>query len=87
MELSVIIVSYNVREYLKNCLISAIKASERIVGEIFVVDNNSNDGSAEMVRNEFPEVKLIINSVNKGYSVANNQAIKQSGGQYVLKMS
>jgi GT2 family glycosyltransferase len=76
MELSVIIVSYNVNEYLKNCLFSSIKASENIDCEIFVVDNNSSDSSAEMVRNEFPEIKLIQNTVNKGFSAASNQAIK-----------
>jgi GT2 family glycosyltransferase len=87
MELSVIIVSYNVREFLKNCLFSAKKASENINCEIFVVDNNSSDSSAEMVRNEFTEVKLIQNTVNKGFSAANNQAIKQSAGQYILLLN
>ena len=87
MELSVIIVSYNVSEYLKNCLLSVKKASEKIDCEIFVVDNNSIDSSGEMVRNEFPEVILILNTVNKGFSAANNQAIKQSKGQYVLLLN
>ena len=87
MELSVIIVSYNVREYLKNCLYSAIKACVEIKGEIFVVDNNSGDGSVEMVRNEFPEVIIISNTVNKGFSAANNQAIKQAVGQYILLLN
>ena len=87
MELSVIIVSYNVREYLKNCLYSAIKACVEIKGEIFVVDNNSSDGSVEMVRNEFPEVIIISNTINKGFSAANNQAIKQSAGQYILLLN
>jgi O-antigen biosynthesis protein len=87
MELSVIIVSYNVSEYLKNCLLSVKKASAKIDCEIFVVDNNSSDSSGEMVRNEFPEVKLILNTVNKGFSAANNQAIKQSGGEYVLLLN
>jgi len=87
MELSVIIVSYNVNEYLKECLFSTKKASEKIDCEIFVVDNNSNDSSAEMVRNEFPEIKLIQNTINKGFSAANNQAIKQSAGQYILLLN
>jgi O-antigen biosynthesis protein len=87
MELSVIIVSYNVSEYLKNCLYSAIKACGKINGEIFVVDNNSSDGSDEMVRNEFPEVKIIRNAINKGFSAANNQAIKLSGGEYILLLN
>jgi O-antigen biosynthesis protein len=87
MELSVIIVSYNVREFLKECLISVKKSSEKIDCEIFVVDNNSADGSGEMVRNEFPEVKLIRNTENRGFSAANNQAIKESGGQYLLLLN
>jgi GT2 family glycosyltransferase len=87
MELSVIIVSFNVSEYLRNCLHSVIKACGKINSEIFVVDNNSSDNSDEMVRNEFPEVKIISNSVNKGFSAANNQAIEQSGGQYILLLN
>jgi GT2 family glycosyltransferase len=87
MQLSVIIVSYNVNEYLKNCLHSVKKASETLDCEIFVVDNNSGDSSVEMVRREFPEVKLIQNTVNKGYSAANNQAINKSGAQYVLLLN
>jgi GT2 family glycosyltransferase len=87
MELSVIIVSYNVKEYLKKCLLSVKKASDKLDCEIFVVDNNSTDSSVEMVINEFPEVKLIQNTVNKGYSVANNQAINNSVGQYVLLLN
>lgn len=87
MELTVVIVSYNVREYLKKCLYSAVKSCGEIKGEIFVVDNNSSDGSDEMVRNEFPEVKIISNTVNKGFSAANNQAIKQAVGQYILLLN
>jgi len=87
MELSVIIVSFNVRDFLRQCLISVKKASEKINYEILVVDNNSEDGSVEMVKNDFPEVKLIINRVNWGFSVANNQAIKMSGGHFILLLN
>jgi GT2 family glycosyltransferase len=87
MELSVIIVSYNVREYLRNCLHSIRKATEKIDSEIFVVDNNSDDCSAGMVRNEFPGVNLICNTENRGFSAANNQAIKQSSGKFVLLLN
>ncbi len=87
MELSVIIVSFNVRDFLRQCLISAKIASEKINYEILVVDNNSVDGSVEMIKNEFPEVKLIINKVNYGFSVANNQAIKMSGGHFILLLN
>lgn len=84
MELSVIIVSFNVREYLKKCLISVFRAAESVDCEIFVVDNNSTDGSGDMVKNEFPEVKLILNKENSGFSTANNQAVKKATGLYLL---
>ncbi|HEY5469877.1 MAG TPA: glycosyltransferase [Bacteroidales bacterium] len=73
MDLSVIIVSYNVSNFLKQCLSSVRKASKNIDCEIFVVDNNSKDDSCKMVTREFPEIFLIKNKVNSGYSVANNQ--------------
>jgi len=87
LELSVIIVSFNVREFLRQCLISVIKASEKTECEIFVVDNNSHDGSGEMVKLEFPFVKLIQNKINSGFSAANNQAIKQAKGHYILLLN
>ena len=77
----------NVRDFLKQCLHSARKASENIDCEIFVVDNNSTDDSCEMVANEFPEVILIRNKVNAGFSAANNQAIKMAGGSYILLLN
>ena len=87
MELSVIIVSFNVRYFLKQCLLSVKKASENIDCEIFVVDNNSADDSCNMVAQEFPEVILIKNNVNSGYSAANNQAIKLAKGRYILLLN
>lgn len=87
MDLSVIIVSYNVRNFLEKCLISVRKASENLDCEIFVVDNKSTDGSCSMVEAEFPEVKLIKNRVNRGYSSANNQALKTASGRYVLLLN
>lgn len=87
MDLSVIIVSFNVRDYLRQCLVSVKAAIQQIECEIFVVDNNSDDGSAEMVRNEFPDVKLIVNTVNAGFSKANNQAINRSAGQFILLLN
>ncbi len=87
MELSVVIVSYNVRDFLKQSLLSVIKASEQIDCEIFVVDNNSQDGSVDMVRKEYPEVRLIINNFNPGFSAANNQAINQAKGKYLLLLN
>jgi O-antigen biosynthesis protein len=87
MELSVIIVSFNVRDYLKKCLHSVKKASENIHCEIFVVDNNSADESSLMVRDEFPDVNLIINKVNTGFSSANNQAIILAKGRFILLLN
>jgi len=87
MDLSVIIVSYNVRKYLKECLVSVLKASENIDTEVFVVDNNSNDGSQQMLWQEFPEIKCIFNTYNSGFSVANNQAIRQSKGDFILLLN
>ncbi|MBN2863061.1 MAG: glycosyltransferase family 2 protein [Bacteroidales bacterium] len=87
MELSVIIVSYNVRYFLEQCLLSVRKASENIRCEIFVVDNNSEDTSCSMVSGQFPEVKLIRNTENKGFSAANNQALRIASGKYILLLN
>jgi len=87
MDLSVIIVSYNVRYFLEQCLVSVSKATEHIDSEIFVVDNNSTDGSCAMVSREFPEVKLIMNNENRGFSAANNQALKLAAGRYILLLN
>jgi O-antigen biosynthesis protein len=87
MELSVIIVSFNVRDYLKQCLFSVQKAARDIKHEIFVVDNSSEDGSADMIRDDFPEIKLIRNKTNAGFSTANNQAIRESAGKFVLLLN
>lgn len=86
-KLSVIIVNYNVKYFLEQCLLSVRKAVEEIEAEVFVVDNNSVDGSCEMVQERFPEVQLIANKENSGFSVANNQAVKQSTGEYVLLLN
>src|SRR5665811_2300009 len=86
-ELSVIIVSFNVKNFLEQCLNSVRSAVEKIEFEIFVVDNNSADGSAEMVKREFPDVKLIANPNNSGFSVANNQAIIKSSGRFILLLN
>ena len=87
MTLSIIIVNYNVKHFLKQCLKSIEKARQNIKMEIFVVDNNSVDNSIEMLKNDFPNVKLIINNKNVGFSKANNQAIKQTKGKYILLLN
>ena len=87
MKLSVIIVNYNVKYFLEQCLISVLNAGKGIDMEVFVVDNASADGSCQMVKQRFPEVKLIENSKNVGFSVANNQAIRITQGNYILLLN
>ena len=84
MDISVIIVNYNVREFLNNALISLFKALERYSSEVFVVDNASDDGSVELIQKNFPNVHLIVNTENLGFAKANNQALKRSTGKYLL---
>ncbi len=87
MRLSVVIVNYNVRHFLEQALGSVRRALQGIDGEVWVVDNNSADDSVRMVRERFSEVKLIVNTDNPGFAVANNQAIRQSTGDYVLLLN
>lgn len=87
LDLSIIIVNYNVKYFLEQCLHSVYSALKGINAEVFVVDNNSVDGSVALVKQKFPQVKLIENSTNTGFSVANNQAIKLSIGKYVLLLN
>ncbi|MCX7606791.1 MAG: glycosyltransferase family 2 protein [Bacteroidia bacterium] len=87
IQLSVIIVSYNVKYFLRQCLQSVARAMEGLSVEVWVVDNASIDGSVEMVREEFPWVKVIANPVNLGFAKANNQGIRLSQGQYVLLLN
>lgn len=84
MDLSVIIVNYNVKYFLEQCLHSVSNSSKNLKIEIFVVDNNSVDGSCQMVREKFPDVRLIENKSNLGFARANNQAIKKAVGKYIL---
>ncbi len=85
--LSVIIVNYNVSQFLKLCLYSVRNASKLIDAEVFVVDNASSDNSVEMVKSLFPEVKLIENKRNSGFAVANNQAIAKASGEIILLLN
>lgn len=87
VKLSVIIVNYNVKHFIEQCLFSVFKASETLTCEVFVVDNNSVDGSTTLIKDKFPNVNLIENKVNTGFSVANNQAIKLAKGEYVLLLN
>ena len=84
MTLSVIIVNYNVRQFLENALASIERALEGIEGEVFVVDNASGDGSADMVKTKFPRVCLIESSENVGFARANNMALRRARGAFIL---
>ena len=84
MQLSIIIVNYNVRYFLEQCLISVQAALKGIDGEVIVVDNISPDDSCAMVKTQFPEVILIENKENVGFSKANNQGVAIAKGDYVL---
>ncbi|MDA3930079.1 MAG: glycosyltransferase [Prolixibacteraceae bacterium] len=87
MKLTVVIVNYNVKHFLEQCLYAVEKAIETIPAEVYVVDNNSVDGSNGMLIHKFPWVKLIANKKNVGFSTANNQAIRESKGEYVLLLN
>ncbi len=87
MKLSIVIVSYNVKHFLDQCLYSVQAALKGIDAEVFVVDNLSGDGSCEMVQEKHPWVQLIENRQNTGFAVANNQAIRVSHGEYVLLLN
>jgi len=84
LDVSVVIVNYKVRDLLRDCLRSVEGALAGLRGEVWVVDNASGDGSNEMVTTEFPQVRLIPSSWNRGYGAANNLAIRQARGRHVL---
>lgn len=84
LDLSVIIVNYNVRYFLEQCLHSVLKASANLDVEILVIDNNSQDGSREYLPQRFPGVSFIWQTSNLGFAKANNIAMRQTTGEYVL---
>jgi GT2 family glycosyltransferase len=83
MKLSVVILNYNVKFFLELCLKSVEQAITTIDAEIIVVDNNSSDGSCDMVKQKFPAVTLISNQDNVGFAKANNQGVKVAKGEYI----
>ena len=86
-KLSIIIVNYNVKYFLEQALSSVKNALHQIPAEIIVVDNASSDGSCEMVKTKFPEVQLIENKSNVGFSKANNQGMKIATGEFTLLLN
>lgn len=87
MDLSIIIVSWNTKKLLRDCLKSIYENTKKYSFEIFVVDNNSPDLSAEMVKEDFPDVNLIANKENLGFAPANNQALKLAKGNNILLLN
>lgn len=87
MLLSIIIVNYNTKELLRDCLASVFKETKNIDFEVIVIDNASKDASSAMVKKEFPRVKLIVNRHNAGFARANNQGIKQARGEYIILLN
>lgn len=87
METSIIIVSFNTKELLRKCIIEAINAAENLNYEIIVVDNNSKDGSGDMVKKEFPEIVFIQSGANIGFGAANNLGFKKAGGKYIVLLN
>lgn len=87
MRLSVVIVNYNVKFFLEQCLNSVFEAAKGMDAEVWVVDNNSVDGSVAMLKDKFPQVRLIANTENLGFAKANNQALRQVTGDYVLLLN
>lgn len=83
MQLSVIILNYNVRYFLEQCVLSVQKALEAIEGEIIVIDNNSSDDSCAMMKELFPNIKLIENKENLGFPKGNNIGVAQANGEYI----
>lgn len=85
IDLSIIILSYNTKELLRECLLSIISHQSSVIScQIIVVDNASSDGSADMVQGEFKDVTLIANKKNIGYTKGNNQGVKKAKGRYIL---
>lgn len=87
LELSIIIVSWNTKGLLKDCLDSVRRYTGQIQYEVIVVDNASSDGSVEMLKSDYPLVKLIINERNEGFSKANNKGVHEAVGEFVLLLN
>ncbi len=87
LDVSVVIINWNTRDILRNCLVSVFEQTQGIAVEVIVVDNASHDGSVEMVQEEFPRVALITNEENRGFAAGNNQGLAAAQGRYVLLLN
>ncbi|MCS3897841.1 GT2 family glycosyltransferase [Bradyrhizobium japonicum USDA 38] len=86
-DVAVVIVSWNTRDILRGCLRSVFEQTQRVSFQVFVIDNNSQDSSADMVRAEFPDVTLISNAENRGFAAACNQGMRLASARYVLLLN
>lgn len=87
LKISIVIVSWNVRELLKKCLASIFKYGKGLSLEIIVIDNASSDNTTEMIKKEFPQVALIANRENMGFASANNQGVLKTNGDFILVLN
>jgi GT2 family glycosyltransferase len=87
MDVSIVVVNWNTRELLRDCLVSISAQTHRSSYEVIVVDNASRDGSASMCKQDFPSVALVANEINRGFAAANNQGMKIARGRYVLLLN
>lgn len=87
IRLTIIIVNWNTRDILRDCLTSVYAQTQDVSFDMIVIDNASSDGSAEMIRTEFPQVILVENTENRGFAAANNQGMRIAKGQYVLLLN
>lgn len=86
-KLSIIVVSYNTKETTDNCLYSIYNSIWKDSFEVIVIDNDSHDGSVEMIKNKYPHVNLIVNEDNKLFAIANNQGASLARGKYLLLLN
>ena len=84
---SILIVNWNTREILRDCLRTVYEQTKNVAFEVIVVDNASTDGSVDMIRTAFPQALLLANYANRGFAAANNQGIEVAKGRYVLLLN
>jgi GT2 family glycosyltransferase len=87
IDVSIIIVSWNTRDILRQCLQSIYEQTVALEYEVIIIDNASTDGSAEMIKTQFPKAILVENTINKGFAAANNQAIVLAKGRFILLLN
>ncbi len=86
-DLSIIIVNWKVKDLLKKCLNSILRYSDNLSIDIYIIDNNSEDGSVEMIKKDYPQIKLFALKDNQGFAKANNRALKEVNSKYILLLN